>query len=210
MSTDKLADQRQHQSEGGWQGWVLPPRRADDPPAQRRLQTAGRGGQRLELQDGTHLGPGCRRLEVSLPRGGVTRGDLLSPRQASDCLLPALQPLTSSGAQGLSSPFLPRDSCRGHGDTEDMGLEAATGPCPRIYRGTRAWSTALGPHPQVRSLCPDGRPQTGQPGQPWQVNLWCRPLGSGRGRMTPSGEDFPPLKELLSACSWASAETTRA
>lgn len=151
-STAKLADQRQ-QSQGGWQGLVLPPRRADDPLAQCRLQTAGPGGQRLELRDGTHLGPGCHRLEVSLPRGVGTRGDPLSPRQASDCLPPALQPPAPSGAQMLSSPSLPPDSCRGHGDIEDMGLEAAAGPCPQIYTGT---VHSPGPTPTGKEPLPRG------------------------------------------------------
>lgn len=94
----------------------------------------------------------------------------------------------------------------------DMGTSRTWGwrqPRAHVHRSTRARSTALGPHPQVRSLCPEGQQETGQPGRPQQVNLRCRPLGSGRGRTAPSGEDACRLWELLLACSWASAETTR-
>ena len=205
-SMDKLTDQRQHQSKGGWQGLVLPPRRADDPPAQCRLQTAGPGGQRLELRDGTHLGPGCHRLEVSLPRGVVTRGDPLSLTRPATA---SCQHSSSRHPLGLRCSHLPF-SLQTHAG--DMGTSRTWGwrqPRAHVHRSTRARSTALGPHPQVRSLCPEGQQETGQPGWPQQVNLRCRPVGSGRGRTAPSGEDACPLWELLLACSWASAETMR-
>lgn len=179
--TDKLAGQRQQQSTGGWQGLGLPPRRADGPSTHMPSADSGPWGSAAAAPGRDP--PGARLL---LPRGVVSRGDPLSPRQTSDCLLPALQPPASSGAQGshhLSSPET---------HAGDVGTWRTGGwrpPWAHVHRSTQAHVHS--PQPWAQRV--GSRQDAVEPGWLWQLKLQRGSLGSGGECMTSFGGDAPSL-----------------